>query len=100
MNKRTRPLLQQGKLTPRRDCARRCANILESNQGVTMQRLSQISSRAMTAVTALTIGICALGLLSTQRAAAQTAGDSVIYLNQAWSQADRETYYQISQGSQ
>ena len=33
-------------------------------------------------------------------AAAQTASDqSVIYLNQAWSQDDREWYYSFSQGS-
>ena len=33
-------------------------------------------------------------------AAAQTASDqSVIYLNQAWSQDDREWYYHFSQGS-
>jgi hypothetical protein len=33
-------------------------------------------------------------------AAAQTASDqSVIYLNQAWSQDDREWYYNFSQGS-
>ena len=31
--------------------------------------------------------------------AAQTPPEPVIYLDQAWSQADRETYYQISQGS-
>jgi hypothetical protein len=30
----------------------------------------------------------------------QSSKDSVIYLDQAWSQADRETFYQISQGSQ
>ena len=31
--------------------------------------------------------------------AQQAPADPVIYLNQAWSQADRERYYQISQGS-
>jgi hypothetical protein len=31
--------------------------------------------------------------------AAQPSADSVIYLNQAWSQADREMYYNESQGS-
>jgi hypothetical protein len=75
--------------------------MFESNQGVTMRKLSQISFRVTTAMTALITGMCAFGLLSTQRSAAQTtSGDSVIYLNQAWSQADRETYYQIPQGSQ
>jgi hypothetical protein len=32
-------------------------------------------------------------------AAAQSSGDSVIYLNQGWSQWVRESYYHISQGS-
>lgn len=32
-------------------------------------------------------------------AAAQSASESVIYLNQAWSQDDREWYYHFSQGS-
>ena len=32
-------------------------------------------------------------------AAAQSPGDSVIYLDQAWSQEDREWYYHFSQGS-
>jgi len=32
-------------------------------------------------------------------AIAQTPADSVIYLNQAWSQGDREWYYNLSQGS-
>ena len=42
----------------------------------------------------------ALGLLLPAAAPAQTAGsDSVIYLDQAWSQADREFYYNVSQGS-
>jgi mono/diheme cytochrome c family protein len=49
--------------------------------------------------TALAISIASvLGLFSVQPAAAQ-AGGSVIYLNQAWSQADREWYYNFSQGA-
>ena len=32
--------------------------------------------------------------------AAQSSAGSVIYLDQAWSQADREMFYQISQGAQ
>src|SRR6185295_1875057 len=31
---------------------------------------------------------------------AQPSGDPVIYLDEAWSQADRELYYNITQGSQ
>jgi hypothetical protein len=34
-----------------------------------------------------------------QQAAAQSTSDGVIYLNQAWSQDDREWYYNFSQGS-
>jgi hypothetical protein len=42
----------------------------------------------------------ALGFFPLQPAAAQSSGDSVIYLDQAWSQADREMWYQISQGAE
>jgi len=42
----------------------------------------------------------ATGLFRLATVAAQSSGDSVIYLDQAWSQADREMYYQISQGAQ
>ena len=42
---------------------------------------------------------CASSLFLPTPAAAQSASDPVIYLDQAWSQADREMYYQISQGS-
>ena len=40
------------------------------------------------------------GFFRTKTVAAQSSGGSVIYLDQAWSQADREMYYQISQGAQ
>jgi cytochrome c peroxidase len=52
--------------------------------------------------TSLTLSLpvaCAFGLLL-EPAAAQSSRDPVIYLDQGWSQADREMYYQISQGSQ
>ena len=42
----------------------------------------------------------ALALLPIEPAAAQASGDDVIYLDQGWSQADREWYYQVSQGSE
>ncbi|MEJ8822565.1 di-heme-cytochrome C peroxidase [Variovorax humicola] len=42
-------------------------------------------------------GLCAVAW--SVSAAAQSGNDSVIYLNQGWSQADREMYYQTSQGS-
>ncbi len=43
---------------------------------------------------------CALGLFMLKSAAAQPSGDDVIYLDQGWSQADRQWYYQVSQGSE
>src|SRR4029450_11693794 len=44
-------------------------------------------------------GVCAIGLSLANPVAAQSGGDPVIYLDQAWSQADREFYYNVSQGS-
>ena len=41
----------------------------------------------------------ALGLSLLAPALAQPSGDPVIFLDQAWSQADREMFYQIPQGS-
>ena len=40
-----------------------------------------------------------LFLLEVSRQQQLTLSDSVIYLDQGWSQADREMFYQISQGS-
>ena len=40
------------------------------------------------------------GFFRIKTVAAQSSAGSVIYLDQAWSQADREMYYQISQGAQ
>jgi len=44
--------------------------------------------------------IGALGCFGAGLAVAQSSADSVVYLNQGWSPTDRETFYQISQGSQ
>jgi hypothetical protein len=46
--------------------------------------------------------VCAsvLWLFPVERVIAQPSGDSVIYLDQGWSEADRDTYYWISQGSE
>ncbi len=41
----------------------------------------------------------ATGLFPFETVAAQSSADNIIYLDQGWSQADREMYYQISQGS-
>ena len=62
-----------------------------------MRKPSAFTRKTTTALTAVLIGICTLP----QPGVAQTTGaDSVIYLDQAWSQTDRETYYQGQQGSQ
>jgi len=42
---------------------------------------------------------CAASFVLSMPAKAQSADNSVIYLNQAWSQDDREWYYNFSQGS-
>jgi hypothetical protein len=42
---------------------------------------------------------CTLSLSPPEPAAAQSANDNVVYLNQAWSQDDREWFYHFSQGS-
>ena len=66
-----------------------------------MRERSGISLRTITGLTVLIAGVCVLGLMQVQRSNAQTTGsDSVIYLDQAWSQADREAYYQAQQGAQ
>jgi hypothetical protein len=44
-------------------------------------------------------GACAIGVRGVEPASAQTSDDHVVYLNQGWSQEDRETYYQTTQGS-
>ncbi len=45
------------------------------------------------------VGVVPLSLCRVPSAAAQVAYDSAVYLDQGWSQADREMFYQISQGS-
>ena len=65
-----------------------------------MRKPSTITGWTTAALAVSVAGIATLGWLWTKPAAAQTsAPDPVVYLDQAWSQADRETYYQISQGS-
>ena len=63
-----------------------------------MQRLKSILWITASLAVAL---FCAraTGLFPLQPVAAQSSADSVIYLDQGWSQADREMYYQISQGA-
>jgi hypothetical protein len=59
------------------------------------------NTTASTRLLLLAGAICLLDALPlAQPAAAQAIGnDGVIYLDQAWSQADREFYYNVSQGS-
>ena len=57
--------------------------------------------RALLAITTGAVAIGSLGLLGGENTAAQSGRSGpVIFLDQAWSQADRDTYYWISQGSQ
>jgi hypothetical protein len=74
--------------------------LFESIEEITMRKPSGITGWAPTVLAASITGIWTLGLLLPGPGAAQTSGsDSVIYLDQAWSQADREFYYNVSQGS-
>lgn len=63
-----------------------------------MLRIRKIQSIAASLTFATSIA-GALGLLLLGPAAAQTADEPVIYLDQAWSQADRDWYYNFSQGA-
>ena len=65
-----------------------------------MQRAMCIPWRIASLACALICSVGFVGFFMLPRAAAQPSGDLVIYLDQGWSQADRETYYQTSQGSQ
>jgi hypothetical protein len=50
-------------------------------------------------LTVFAVVACAAGSCFPADALAQPAGEPVVYLNQAWSPADREWYYHFSQGS-
>ena len=59
-----------------------------------------ISSKSPVSWLALSILLApAIGLFLPAPGAAQSASGPVIYLDQAWSEADREWYYHFSQGS-
>src|SRR5277367_437130 len=59
-----------------------------------------ISSKSPVSWLALSILLApAIGQLPPAPAAAQSANGPIIYLDQAWSEADREWYYHFSQGS-
>jgi hypothetical protein len=64
-----------------------------------MQRVKRVLW--ITASLALSLSCaCAIVLFRLECVAAQSAGGPVTYLDQAWSQADREWFYQVSQGAQ
>src|SRR5271169_6437978 len=73
---------------------------LRKPEEVMMQRAMCIPWRIASLACALICSVGFVGFFMLPRAAAQPSGDLVIYLDQGWSQADRETYYQTSQGSQ
>ncbi|MFT3717348.1 di-heme-cytochrome C peroxidase [Pseudorhodoferax sp.] len=60
--------------------------------------MRKLTSRSLRAA-ALATSFGAITLFPAQPAAAQAAPASVIYLDQAWSQDDRDWYYNFSQGS-
>jgi hypothetical protein len=64
-----------------------------------MQRVKNVLSIIASLALSLPCA-CAFGLFLFEPAAAQTSDEPVVYLDQAWSQADREMYYQTSQGAQ
>ncbi len=61
-------------------------------------RMNRRGSRYLVAV-ACTASLGVATTFVTERLLAQTAQQPVVYLDQAWSQADREWYYNFSQGS-
>ena len=62
-------------------------------------REPSVTRRTPTVQAALIAGICVVGSLAGPSAAQTAASDGVIYLDQAWTQADRELFYQLPQGS-
>jgi hypothetical protein len=64
--------------------------------------MQRVKTRVCTAASLVLLlsGAWKCGFFRTKTVSAQSSRGSVIYLDQAWSQADREMYYQISQGAQ
>jgi hypothetical protein len=67
-------------------------------KGGYMHKPAASATKKSSATAAVVAGLCALALMLSESAKAQ-GPESVIYLDQGWSQADREMYYQTSQGS-
>jgi hypothetical protein len=79
---------------------RRVLDLFELIEEITMREPSGSKGWTTTVLAVSIAGVCTIGLLLAKPATAQTSGsDPVIYLDQGWSQADREMYYQITQGS-
>jgi len=64
-----------------------------------MQRMNKVLFVNASLALSLSL-VCLLGLFRFDPAVAQSSADSVIYIDQGWSQADREWFYQVSQGAQ
>jgi hypothetical protein len=67
---------------------------MASSEGIVMERTRFGFTSLFVLAAARACGIFMLGVV-----AAHAASGPVVVLDQGWSQADRETYYQISQGS-
>jgi hypothetical protein len=63
-----------------------------------MKRVKRVGQSAAALVLLLSLAT-ALGFVMFNPAAAQSASEPVIYLDQGWSQGERELFYQIPQGS-
>jgi len=63
-----------------------------------MQPKCDVSSKTTALALSITLA-CALSLLLPASATAQPPSGPVTYIDQGWSQADREWYYHVSQGS-
>jgi hypothetical protein len=64
-----------------------------------MRKPSGITGWTTTVLAVSIAGVCTLGWLPKPVAAQTSSSSPVIYLDQAWSQGDREWYYNFSQGS-
>ena len=61
--------------------------------------MSRNYPKGFLARSSILIAACVLGVLSSSHASSQTQASTVTLLDQAWSQGEREWYYQFSQGS-
>lgn len=64
-----------------------------------MMGRSRAGTRTFVRTTIAAVIGCTIGILRCAPVVAQPANEPVVYLNQAWSQDDRDWYYHFSQGS-